>query len=133
MAVAALLLVSASFAGCSATSNITALQETPTPSAEPAQASPLATYPGSPTGMDAAFHGTLRVVDGCLGLGGPAGLSEVLVFASDSASWNDGVLTWKGEQYRDGDPISGGGGHGSTTDGYLPTGCLSLPTWLVGA
>lgn len=92
----------------------------------------MATYPGTGVGFDAAIQGTLQLVDNCVVMGGE-GSYVVPVFpdASD-VSWNDGVLTWNGNDYRAGEEVSFGGGGTASEDSYIPEGCAGLPTILIG-
>lgn len=85
--------------------------------------------------MDAATTGTLRLIDGCVGIGDPHSISLVLVFPEDEASWRDGVLTWRQYTHRVGDTVHfGGGGVGDPFQiGYLPPGCADHPAFLVGS
>lgn len=116
-------------AGCSAsTSDPSGAQTSAT-----ARASPVATYPPPPVGMDAALEGTLRLVDQCLVVEGTDGAHTVPVFPSDEVDWSADVLTWRTKEYRAGDHILLGGGGGSSPDGYLPKGCVGLASWLVSA
>ncbi|MBO0982070.1 dihydrolipoamide dehydrogenase [Microbacterium sp. SD291] len=101
------------------------------PAAAPSPSQPLAVYPDPDHGMDALFEGTLRVTDGCVTVEPADGDAVTPVFPESDASWDDGTLTWKGDEYRDGDRIALGGGLGEADDAYIPDGCREYATFLV--
>ena len=83
--------------------------------------------------MDALLRGTLRLSNGCVTVEGTDGSLAVPVFPSGDASWRDGVLTWQGREYREGDSVEFGGGGGVPSKiQYLPEGCGDRQTWIVG-
>ena len=133
----ALILLAGSLAltGCSAAADEDGSARTPTATADaPAAESPVATYPGTRVGMDAALEGTLRLVDDCVVVGGAEGPYTVLVFPEEGgATWNDGVLSWNGTDYRVGARVQFGGGAGTGHFSHLPDGCVGLPSFLVGS
>ncbi|KZE94616.1 hypothetical protein AVP42_00900 [Agromyces sp. NDB4Y10] len=122
------IVLVAALVGCSMTDSP---QPDPTPTPSSDTPSELATYPSSGGGMDALAVGKLALANGCLVIEGSDESMLVPVFPSDEATWNDGVLTWGGKEYRVGDTIRLGGG--GSPPGYVevPDGCTGLPTWLV--
>ncbi|MFV0372755.1 hypothetical protein [Microbacterium sp.] len=94
---------------------------------------PVAVYPTPDLGMDALLTGTLRLSGGCVVVDGGAGEAAVPVFPSGDIAWDEDSrrLTWRGESYLDGDPISLGGGYGLPDGGYVPEACGNRETFLV--
>ncbi len=130
----ALLLAGAlALVGCSAAAGGT-VRAGATGAPEPASESPVATYPGTRVGMDAALESTLRLVDDCVVVGGAEGPYTVIAFPEEGgATWNDGVLTWDGKDYRVDERVRFGGGAGTGHFSHLPEGCVGLPSFLVGS
>lgn len=124
-----LMLVLPVLAGCSLI-NASGPRAAPTASINLQPASQLATYPKPITMFGVGLRGTLRPVDGCVGLEGSDGGRVVLVFVAGEASWHDGVLTWRGRDYRYGDPIDVGG-EGPARNANIPSTCAGLPSFLV--
>ncbi|GAA3931279.1 dihydrolipoamide dehydrogenase [Microbacterium soli] len=94
---------------------------------------PVAVYPRPDSGMDAALEGVLRADDDCVAVS-THDSAVVPQFPAGDASWRDGVLTWRGGEYRDGDAISLGGGMGGEDGldrGYWPDGCRGLVSFTV--
>lgn len=84
--------------------------------------------------MDAQLKGILQTTGDCVAVASPDGTVIVPQFPAGDAVWSDGVLTWRGSEYRDGDPISiggGTGGVGGTEDGYMPEACQTYESWVV--
>ncbi|MBD3941411.1 hypothetical protein IF188_06830 [Microbacterium sp. NEAU-LLC] len=95
---------------------------------------PLAVHERPDYGMDALLGGVLRTDGGCVRVepsAGSAGTATVVSFPAGDATWNGEVLTWRGEEYRDGDEISLGGGLAPEPPGYVPEDCGDLEVWQV--
>jgi hypothetical protein len=96
---------------------------------------PLAVHPRPEAGMDALLEGTLRTDGDCIRVDFPPEGDIVPSFPAGDATWDEaeGVLTWRDEQYADGDPIALGGGFGSTNgaSGYMPEACAGLEVFIV--
>lgn len=98
---------------------------------------PLAVHPKPDLGMDALLEGVLRTDGGCVRVEWePDGETGDVVpsFPAGDASWDaDGVLTWQGHRYVDGDEISLGGGFVGVggAGGYLPEACEGLEVFQV--
>lgn len=96
---------------------------------------PLAVYPRPDAGMDALLQGTIRLDDECVTVWASDGIDGrrvVPVFPAGDATWSDGVLSWRGAQYREGDEISLGGGFtGDVAGAYVPAGCGDLEAFSV--
>lgn len=96
---------------------------------------PVAVHPRPEAGMDALLEGTLRTGDGCVRVEFEGG--EVMpTFPSGDVEWANGTLTWRGDPYVDGDPISLGGGFTGTASypsasGYVPKACVGQETFVV--
>ena len=130
---AALLAGAVALAGCSVAADEAGNGQTTT-ATPPADESPVATYPGIRVGMDAALESTLQFVDDCVVVGGAEGPYTVIAFLEEGgATWNDGVLTWDGNDYRVGERVQFGGGAGTGHFSHLPEGCVGLPSFLVGS
>ena len=98
------------------------------------QPGPLATYPKSNSGMDARREGMLTVQDNCVAIALPGGTLVVPVFPEGDASWSDGVLSWGGDRFTEGDWIVVGGGLMHSTglaSAYIPVGCSGLSAFAV--
>lgn len=99
---------------------------------------PLAVYPRPDAGMDALLEGRLVLDPACVLVMSPDGGFSLPVFPEGDARVDDefSTLTWRGEEYRDGDPIALGGGFSAVQDGYieggyLPPGCEGREMFLV--
>ncbi|WP_194409620.1 hypothetical protein [Microbacterium cremeum] len=92
---------------------------------------PLAVHPRVDAGMDALLEGTLRPEGDCVRVVHGQGVEAVPSFPAGDASFADGVLTWRGDDYRDGDPISLGGGFASADAGYVPEACRGHEVFIV--
>jgi hypothetical protein len=120
--------------GCSSSPPVPQLATIAPPQSDKPGASALALYPAPAVGMEAAVVGTLRVIDGCLGVGDSHSLSAVLVFPEGEASLRDSGLTWRGGTYPIGDDIDfGGGGGDASYIAYLPAGCAGVTPFFVGS
>ena len=92
---------------------------------------PLAVHPRVDFGMDARLGGTLRTDEGCVRIVVGDESEMVPSFPPGDASFADGVLTWRGDEYRDGDEISLGGGLASDVAGYVPEECGDREVFIV--
>lgn len=88
----------------------------------------LATYPAAEAGMDALLEGRLIISDRCVWVRGE-GMRSVPVFPEGDAELAGGVLTWRGDDYVDGDTIALGGGY-LPSGGTIPAGCGLEPEGL---
>ena len=99
------------------------------------QSGPVAMYPQPNGGMDALLEGTLTVIEDCVVVTQSDGSIAVPVFPVGDASWDgdEGVLSWRGDEFREGDPISVGGGFSDAalTAAYIPTSCAGTDTFAV--
>lgn len=97
------------------------------------ESGPLAMYPKPNGGMDALLEGTLTVIDDCIAIAQSDGGRAVPVFPVGDASWDEGVLSWRGDEFREGDPISVGGGFSDAalTAAYIPSGCGDFDAFAV--
>ncbi|MCH6230814.1 hypothetical protein MK786_08700 [Microbacterium sp. CFH 31415] len=96
---------------------------------------PLAVHPRPEAGMDALLEGVLRADDGCVRVEHEGG-TAVPTFPAGDASWSGDTLTWRGDEYTDGDAIALGGGFMGTasapsSDGYMPEACVGLEVFVV--
>ena len=123
-----LAFVSLLIAGCSSTGSEMMPGQDQVP-----QSGPLAMYPKPTDGMDALLEGTLTVTDDCVTIAHSDGTRSVPVFPAGDASWNEGVLSWRGGEFGEGDPISVGGGlfAAPLTASYIPAGCQSFDAFAV--
>ena len=85
--------------------------------------------------MDALLEGTLRNEGGCVRIEADGSVA-VPSFPVGDASWTGDTLTWRGEDYVDGDSIALGGGFMGTAShpadgGYMPKGCVGLEIFVV--
>lgn len=99
-------------------------------------AGPLAVHPRPEAGMDALLEGTLRVEGGCVQVEDIYAGLVVPTFPAGDATYAEGVLTWRGEEYRTGEPIALGGGFTGTASypsasGYMPKACVGLEVFVV--
>jgi hypothetical protein len=97
---------------------------------------PLAVHPRPEGGMDALLEGTVRIDDGCVRVDYAPAEYAVPSFPAGDATYADGILTWKGEEYRTGDPIALGGGFAGTASspsasGYMPKACVGTEVFVV--
>lgn len=95
---------------------------------------PLAVHPRPDYGMDALLEGVLRTDGGCVRVEWQP-VDELIYavpsFPAGDATWDeDGVLTWRGTEYVDGDEISLGGGFAGS-GGYVPDACDGLEIFVV--
>lgn len=80
-------------------------------------------------GMDSYFTGRLVLASGCRPIhmdGTDIETAAVLYFPEGQATWEDGIVTWHGRLYHEGDVIQVGGGEMSNTpesEVYTATGC----------
>ncbi|MFB8146003.1 hypothetical protein ACFC1W_04580 [Microbacterium sp. NPDC056003] len=96
---------------------------------------PLPVHPRPEAGMDALLEGVLRTDDGCVRVEHEGG-TAVPTFPAGDASWSGNTLTWRGDDYTDGDAIALGGGFMGTAsapsaDGYMPEACVGLEVFVV--
>ncbi|MHC2999956.1 hypothetical protein OB08_12590 [Microbacterium sp. HJ5] len=96
---------------------------------------PLAVHPRPEMGMDALLEGTLRTDEGCLRIEHDGGMA-VPSFPAGDATWSGGTLTWRGDDYADGDVIALGGGFSGTASypsdaGYMPEECVGIEVFIV--
>ena len=95
---------------------------------------PVAVYPKPDVGMDALLEGILQTEGGCIAVTTSDGTVIVPQFPAGDAAWADGMLTWHGTDYREGDRIAIGGGAGrigGVNDGYMPEACAAYESWTV--
>ena len=96
---------------------------------------PVAVHPRPEAGMDALLEGVLRTDDGCVRVEHEGG-TAVPTFPAGDASWSGDTLTWRGDDYADGDAIALGGGFMGTasapsSSGYMPEACVGLEVFVV--
>ena len=105
-----------------------------TPAGDIPDSGPVAMHPRPDAGMDALLEGVVRTDGGCVRVEHEGG-TAVPSFPAGDASWSDDTLTWRGEDYVEGDPIALGGGFTGTASfpasrGYIPKACVGLEVFV---
>lgn len=92
----------------------------------------VALYESTGTALEAAGGGTVVRDDGCLYFEG-GGCRTLPIFPRGAVSWDGTVLEFDGEEYREGDTITVGGGETAPPRRHtIPRACdPEVPTWLV--
>lgn len=102
--------------------------------AQPLDPDTVAVLPPQNAGMEALLVGAVSITDECVTIETPDDGIVLPVFPTSRVAWDDDILLFDGEPYRDGAPLWLDGGFVEEVPGgaHVPAGCPTDTVFLVG-